>query len=661
MSSFPPDPSDGMIAEVAPGLFYQFSKDENTWIRVDGFDALGLATISSDGLMAKEDLRKLNGLLVPPPRITLTSEDCSFTFDSGTFGFRSSKEHLFIDHELELLNNNGDSIVVDKQAWEIHENTFGYNFRVNVEELVLEMQSRGNLGFRRTVGAQGDKGAKGIDGEDDLDTGPIGEIGANGANFPFSGALTRESSGDFEVAEENRAIVDIKTGVSGDENFLVLTRANIGNLDACPAELRPKDFESPFVVVIDDNTIRAQTLKTQINDDCQVTCSICSGVFHVDMQSLVDQVFNRFKELALELKEAKEELANSWLTTMINSFNQQRDAICCALENCESRKRNQDERRFIESQRVQAAQGDFQLKIDGEEDKVVIDFQADKQCPGVGGSVIFGDPCPECQVEMIIDGILNAGSIASSVETDLPAGEYIAEVEDCCISFIGNQFNGRIRFKYISTSGEDKEITVPDLGTFTTNEAAKNAYIGQKFAFVHNGGSVAAWFPDSFPDDNSGSLTLCVKPSSCFEFSTDLGGTSGAPVPESCQMEASQLDWYERGWRIGACCGAHMIAGGQQFIVVKRSIGIDLTCGGGESLSTECISKFIDAGSGHPAIAFPTLDGDEFAGKPTTGTQTFVEDTDLSDDILAKIQSGNVIEVKGDAATEITLILFPAA
>ena len=675
---FPPEPSDGLIFEAAPGLFYQFSASENTWIRVDGFDALGLATGAKDGLMSKDDLIKINDLLLPPPRITITAEGCNFTFNEGTIGFRSSKGDLLIENELELRNKVGDTVVVNRVPWQIHENTFGYNFTVDLDKLLEEMESRGNLNFRGTIGLQGDKGDVGEDGIDELETGPQGAAGEDGANVPFLGTLTQEPSGFEIVGESNRAVVDIRAEkISKDENFLVLTRANIGNLDACPALVKPKNFKSPFVLVIDDNPERTIFRKDIIQDDCGQSCALCSSLFFLDMDKLIDQVFDRFRELVIELKGAKETLANSWLTTMIGVFNQQRDAICCALENCESRNRNQDERRYIEQSRIQAAQSDFALTIDGVDDRETIDTDGltksllPPECPQPGGDVNPGLPdCIDCELEVIIDGRLNSPTLNQAIVANLPAGDYIAEITDCCIAINSQKslFTGRVKFGYESEDGP-KEIIVPDFGNIPDEEDAKDAYIGIKFSFVHVGGEVRAWFPDPIPQDNSGFVTLCIKAASCFEFATEPTAQDFTvfPVPDTCEMPVSQLIWYERGWRIGACCGAHVSIGSAQFIVVKRSIGIDTTCGGGESLTTECISGFINSGKGHPAIAFPTIDGEEFFGKPITGTQQFTEDDGLSELILQKIQDGQAIEVKSSNGNDkdkvvenIPFILFPA-
>ena len=145
---------------------------------------------------------------------------------------------------------------------------------------------------------------------------------------------------------------------------------------------------------------------------------------------------------------------------------------------------------------------------------------------------------------------------------------------------------------------------------------------------------------------------------------------SRLPPGGGCQMYYKQVQWYERGWRIGACCGALLNLDGLWFIVVKRSVGTDLSCGGGESLNNPCISQFVNIGDGHPAIAWPTTKpidsppgggGEEFLGLPTSGFVNFVKSEGLSDALLDLIKSGNVERTIGSPASEIPFILFPAS
>lgn len=133
---------------------------------------------------------------------------------------------------------------------------------------------------------------------------------------------------------------------------------------------------------------------------------------------------------------------------------------------------------------------------------------------------------------------------------------------------------------------------------------------------------------------------------------------------DGCDMHHKQVEWYERGWRIGACCGALVEIDGVKWIVVKRSIGIDTSCGGGESEENPCIKESIENGLGHPAIAWPTINGEEFIGRPTSGFARFVKDSELNDKIIAALSLGSAIEYRGnmtfaDINDKIPFILFP--
>jgi hypothetical protein len=132
-----------------------------------------------------------------------------------------------------------------------------------------------------------------------------------------------------------------------------------------------------------------------------------------------------------------------------------------------------------------------------------------------------------------------------------------------------------------------------------------------------------------------------------------------SPMHAGCYMSYKQIEWLERGHRTGAACSCSVIVDGQKYIVSKRSIGTDMTCGGGESLSNPCVALWTSLDEGHPAIAWPTLDGDEFAGMPTSGSHGFVRNNDLSDAILEKIANGEIDNVNGDPAANIPFIIFP--
>lgn len=395
MSVFPPNAADGTIIEIKDELFFQYNKKENTWVKVDGFAvSFDLATVLKNGLMSSDDLLKLNTLLLPPPRTALTSERCTFTFDSGTFGFRSSKDHLFIEHELNLRDKDEQGFDVDrKQVWRIHENTYGINFRVNVEQLIKELESRNHLTYRRSMGPIGPKGDRGKDGINNLETGPKGLPGEDGANLPYDGILAQEQAG-FLAGEGNRGVIDVRMDEGEDGNFILVTRSIIGNPELCPRFVLPENIDSKWIVAIDERPPQRILLDEcdpticGTNLDCspvvarsiiQTFCSM--RLYFVDFSLIEETIRTRFEELVTELKETKEQVTLELMKAMIDLFTEQKLALCCAIENCESRRENQRHRNIIDSARIQAAQGGFSIKVDGEATKNYVDTDPEKDCP----------------------------------------------------------------------------------------------------------------------------------------------------------------------------------------------------------------------------------------------------------------------------------------
>jgi hypothetical protein len=92
---------------------------------------------------------------------------------------------------------------------------------------------------------------------------------------------------------------------------------------------------------------------------------------------------------------------------------------------------------------------------------------------------------------------------------------------------------------------------------------------------------------------------------------------------------------------------------------MKRSIGNDQRCGGGESMQTPCLQKFQDCG--HPAFAWPTLDKVHLVSSTIYNT-TFKFDQALNDLAAQKIADGDFENPKGtirNLAQQFGLILFP--
>lgn len=1077
-TTFPKNPADGTIFEAIPGLFYQFSAKENCWIRVDGLDALGLATPTKDGLMSPDDFNKLNGLLIPPPQSTIKGEDCKITYAHGQVALTSTDESLSVLPTLQLTNNSGDAGVID-QPWAIHQNTVGYDFRLDVEKMLAAMKANGNFTQVKIQGRQGAKGKPGKDGIDKLETGPQGPDGPDGKNSPFDGAIGSDTN-SYVLADDssNRAIVDIIADTT-DGKFLIATRANIGNPNACPNEIQPKAIDSPLALVLSKQE-NAMVRTLQSTNDCVNPCTVCVSTLHyVNLQLILDAFFERYQELVIQLKQQKEALAVLWLRTLINVFNDQKFALCCALENCKSAQRNKQERQYLESQRIQASQADQQLTIDGVNDRNTVNMDADKSClvdsptdfsrgvgcdcileytlngklhatdprglflekppaivnfststplqtdrigildvhseiqrtivPGVPNngeslratrtiivqtdivpppqtpyvsdqsgwelhignfsaassparptlsqvtilatmlqngntvasyiySVGSGDILPQTitllqndgnfgladltiPIELIIEtftgttfqkdenavfyatdytlgsvhliGHSNVVNVDISLQSDwgvdnwtcdgvgantgqgfvaltLPPGDYVAQITDCCVDVINTRhlWRGVAAIEYnavkevtgvggtVAPNANFSERVVamfPDMGSFNNNTDARFSYLGNTIEFSHQGGQIKSWIvdPDSVPSNNDGQMIICIHLKECekhsgsgsgsapdtnalfvyrgainplsllgviepyngnltaaqnygyneitadasnihfgpsrsplkmksffyhgtdgLSFFTINGGTNveastiikmalavsgnsvetnlrvaddsfevtelnpedyravwtlgtfgsdglaigpfdppadGAgwaitiapddlgsliswevissdgnvfsifsdtngigqshkndaiiitPVRSGCVMPFKQIQWLERGHRIGAACSCVVTIDSQKYIIVKRSIGTDVSCGGGESAVNPCIASYLSIGAGHPAIAWPTINGEEFVGIPTSGGHGFVLDQVFSEKVLAEIAAGHMTNIHGDPKGSIPFVILPTA
>jgi len=463
--SFPKNPSDGMLFERTQGDYYQYDGRTKSWVHVPGLDKqFELATPLKSGLMSSGDFEKLQGLLIPPPRTSLTTDDCKIKFERGIYGFRSSTGDLDIQYERTLVDKDEQGFPVERRAvWKIHENTYGIDFRVNVDDLIEQLEGLGQLTYRKSIGPQGERGDDGEDGEDRIESGPKGEIGESGVNAPFPGSLSREPR-DFVTAEDNRGVVDLRIQrISPSENYLVATRGNLGDPDFCPKFVESENLSSKWVVAIDDTPASRQILTECEKEICgvrnctrditttrisQVFCS--SRLFYIDMTVIEDRIFNRFMELLLQMKETKEAVVNEYLGTLIRVYNEQKQSLCCAIENCESKRENARERRRIEDINVHAARDGLGIRIDGQNARQNVETNVDKDCPeednqadipqdGTGGTggTGSGGTAPVEYVLTINCRYNDSEENAANIE--VPAGTYRITYTNCCCYEIPRQ------------------------------------------------------------------------------------------------------------------------------------------------------------------------------------------------------------------------------
>lgn len=446
MSSFPSNPVDGTIIEIRPGEFHIFNASTQSWTRIDGYK-FGLASSKSAGLMSNEDLKKLNSLILPPPSSSLTGESCDIVFKNGTVSLYSTDESLSIKHDLSV--NSGPSILDSQDyPWQISENTAGYDFKLNLNKLVEEIESRGKLSKIQLAGPDGARGPIGEKGLDNLDTGPVGIPGLDGSNSPFSGFLSQDELSIAQLKNsKNRAIVSIENETINDENYLVITRANIGDPEAAPDRVAPKNFESPWVLVLDKQEGKITRKIISEIEDCTLSCKVSvSSIYYLNIDGIIEALKERYEYKLAELKSNKELLVKSWLRVMSIIYNEQKYALCCALENCETRNRNTEDRRWIESQRIQATIGNMGLTISSNDgDKVVSEkgnaCPIDEETDGQDSErITYGQECDDYLVKIRLDARIHNKNPKKSkkygyLSVKLPAGDYQAEIIDCCANF----------------------------------------------------------------------------------------------------------------------------------------------------------------------------------------------------------------------------------
>ena len=334
--SFPPGPTNGQLFEIAPGQLYQYSSFYRSWQRIVR-PVIPLATPISNGLMSKEDYQKLTNILIPPPISNLSSEGC----DPVKIGYVGVEGDDYL------------SVTVDPEN--VHENTGLVQFSLDYDKLIRYLIEQGKVRYITQQGDQGPQGEQGDPGLDSLPVGPYGEDGPDGVNAVWPGALVQDNLG---VKEDNRAIVDVTTQeVSESENYLVVTRANLGNPDACPDTIKPQDRQSPWLLAIAPGGVVTRKVKT---DDGKLVCSsACGSTLHyLNIETIVQSIRKQFVTYLDEQKKIKETYVRSQLDVITSTFEEQKQAIACALERCMSKTRNQQARQYLEQSKIAAAQAD---------------------------------------------------------------------------------------------------------------------------------------------------------------------------------------------------------------------------------------------------------------------------------------------------------------
>lgn len=344
--AFPKNPKNGDTVTVEDGVVFIYDSTLNIWHEQEG-GTIALATPLASGLMSSDDFKKLSSLIVPPPQSTITVADYEYAFSNGMIALKEGDDFVKITGDAKISNSS--SI-----ARQIHQNTYAFNFTIDTTAFIRYMVDSGRFVVRSPQGPQGEKGDTGPRGQDNLPYGPDGAAGDAGANAPTTITIQPEPASLERVDQDTTlAVTSIATEeISEDENYLVVTRSIIGNPDACPSQLRLSSTASSNWLVALPN-IASQPVITWLPDTCHTDSQ---QVYYIDVSNIIESIKTEFNREVAAIKEDCENIVEFWLSVMAGVFDEQKAALCCALEYCESQSRNAETRRYIEEQRIQAAQ-----------------------------------------------------------------------------------------------------------------------------------------------------------------------------------------------------------------------------------------------------------------------------------------------------------------
>ena len=251
---------------------------------------------------------------------------------------------------------------------------------------------------------------------------------------------------------------------------------------------------------------------------------------------------------------------------------------------------------------------------------------------------------------LVVDARKNIGNIKNAADINLPPGIYMTEIIETNTE-IGGKFTGHVAIRFKDDEG-DSFTQFINYGPQDNLIDSRAIYENLTLEFAHTGGVVSAYIPISafVPGDGRTVLRFTEKARYYDGSASNLQPTVQIDIDQTCQVHYSHLKWYEQGWQAGNCNGCQIHVAGQDFIIVQRIEG--------ENDETSCIAKF--KGLGHPAIAWPTFDGENFAGMPTTGMVTLKFEQSLNDRALKMLKAGQILSTAG-SYDKIPIILFPVS
>jgi len=695
MSRFPANPSNGMLFEQQPGCLFRYDSAINSWVRLVSNDInLPLASTIRAGAMAALDLKKLNRLVLPPPRSTIIGNDCVAPFRSGVIQLAGGDDFVSVEGNLKVRNIDQTGETVEGEVpYRIHQHTFGYDFTLDLPFLITALKFRNRYKTEGPRGLAGPKGERGAPGSNRIAAGPAGPRGGRG-NAPTCDLNVEPEPISSQVRPGlKKAFVSARVVENPNDNTkftIEFDRQNIGIPGASANKLNVQSQTSSWVLALASVAGAPQR------------------IYYVDVAPILAAANQKFVEEVELLKKGYEDIVQFWVQTMSDLFDEQKNALCCALEFCISKTKSIDARQHMENVAA-AALPHAKIQINPRDSSEAVKLSSMGGILGLPGgkdlcsntSSIFtkwsedtyqqqasestadvlssDDSQLGSIIEVTIDPLNNVGLNGSS-SLELSPGTYTIILYKFNVN-INNEFYAPIAIQHIN-QGKSKTAKFLNKGRFQFLHFAQKAYQGLTTSITHDGGLINIFF-NIYPTENvTGEIKLLIIQQAATELeeSPIVSSPEPKPTPDSgdqiralsitpqdtaCRLQASKLKWYENSWKTNRGIGCIINIGGQDYVVIKRSIGDDTTHGGGESPFTPCVSQFLDT-IGHPAIAWPTFDGQTFA--PLSADAAIMSySQDLNNLAIGLIREGYFDAVigstfnAGDLADLLNPILFPAS
>lgn len=687
---FPANPRHRTVYEPRPGLLFQYDATIRSWVKLAAAGvSIPLATPAQAGAMSSADLRKLNRLVLPPPAASIIGTDCTAAYQSGNIGLFAGDDFVEVSGSVKVQNIDAHGDHISKELpFKIHQNTYGFDFSVNLPALVQELKARNQFKVSGKTGDKGLQGGVGAAGPDGVLSGAQGEPGDDGDSMPCPLTIEQDSLQVRPHEGMTKALVAARVVLdeADDTKYAIeFDRQVVGPGDYAADKFHVRADASTWVLAVTGGQSADGTGEVFCTEG--LAAGVGQALFYVDVEPIIAAIKQQFLVQMGNLKTGYENAVRFWVQTMSDLFDEQKQALCCALEHCMSIKKNEQARQHIESTAAQAA-GSANVLLHSRNSTEAVSLSSTRTLKQIGGQDLCrGGPgfpqypnlgvaapaslqaTPTAMAEPVgratvtIDPLVNI-TPSTAVLVPLSPGEYVAEISKAEIAVDGGH-RSNVRVQSL-VDGVKKSIQFLDKGSFATLAEAKLAYEGLTLPFTHGGGIVGFWMPSVGERNASGAVELWVEPRAAGpvpvqETLTEAPKKANKKSSKKdklvgttqCPMSVNHLAWYERGWQEGTGCGFVVTVMGQDFIVFRRSVGTDDSCGGGESNMEPCVVKF-----SAPAFAWPTFDGRNFAGSPASGVARFQPDEALTNLVIQKLTSGDVRDLLGQIHGIVT-ILFP--